>query len=86
MKYNPASAAPALCLPSRHYGIEGDIIVTAKSLGGGLPLAAITGRAEIMDAPGPGGAGGTFAGNPLSCAAARLFWIYSKRRSIVSRE
>jgi 4-aminobutyrate aminotransferase/(S)-3-amino-2-methylpropionate transaminase len=52
------------------YGIEPDIIVTAKSLGGGLPLAAITGRAEIMDAPGPGGLGGTFAGNPLSCEAA----------------
>jgi 4-aminobutyrate aminotransferase / (S)-3-amino-2-methylpropionate transaminase / 5-aminovalerate transaminase len=52
-----------------HYGIEPDILVTAKSLGGGLPLAAITGRAEIMDAPGPGGLGGTFAGNPLSCAA-----------------
>ena len=52
------------------YGIEPDLIVTAKSLGGGLPLAAVTGRAEIMDAPGPGGLGGTFAGNPLSCVAA----------------
>jgi len=55
---------------SERYGIEPDIIVTAKSLGGGLPLAAITGRAEIMDAPGPGGLGGTFAGNPVSCEAA----------------
>src|SRR5438309_4934379 len=55
---------------SEHYGIEPDLVVTAKSLGGGLPLAAVTGRAEIMDAPGPGGLGGTFAGNPLSCAAA----------------
>jgi 4-aminobutyrate aminotransferase / (S)-3-amino-2-methylpropionate transaminase / 5-aminovalerate transaminase len=55
---------------SQHYGIEPDLIVTAKSLGGGLPLAAVTGRAEIMDGPGPGGLGGTFAGNPLSCAAA----------------
>ena len=53
-----------------HYHVEPDIVVTAKSLGGGLPLAAVTGRAEIMDAPGPGGLGGTFAGNPLSCAAA----------------
>jgi 4-aminobutyrate aminotransferase/(S)-3-amino-2-methylpropionate transaminase len=52
------------------YGIEPDLIVTAKSLGGGLPLAAVTGRAEIMDAPAVGGLGGTFAGNPLSCAAA----------------
>jgi 4-aminobutyrate aminotransferase/(S)-3-amino-2-methylpropionate transaminase len=55
---------------SDRYGIEPDIMVTAKSLGGGLPIAAITGRTEIMDAPGPGGLGGTFAGNPLSCAAA----------------
>ncbi|MFZ0201641.1 MAG: 4-aminobutyrate--2-oxoglutarate transaminase [Candidatus Sulfotelmatobacter sp.] len=55
---------------SERYGIEPDILVSAKSLGGGLPLAAVTGRAEIMDAPAPGGLGGTFAGNPLSCAAA----------------
>ena len=55
---------------SERYGIEPDLLVTAKSLGGGLPLAAVTGRAEIMDAPAPGGLGGTFAGNPLSCAAA----------------
>jgi 4-aminobutyrate aminotransferase / (S)-3-amino-2-methylpropionate transaminase / 5-aminovalerate transaminase len=53
-----------------HYGVEPDLITTAKSLGGGLPLAAVTGRAEIMDAPQPGGLGSTFAGNPLSCAAA----------------
>jgi 4-aminobutyrate aminotransferase / (S)-3-amino-2-methylpropionate transaminase / 5-aminovalerate transaminase len=52
------------------YGIEPDLLLTAKSLGGGLPIAAVTGRAEIMDAPGPGSIGGTFAGNPLSCAAA----------------
>src|SRR5437868_4886348 len=52
------------------YGVEPDLLVTAKSLGGGLPLAAVTGRAEIMDAPGVGGLGGTFGGNPLSCAAA----------------
>lgn len=53
-----------------HYRIEPDMVVTAKSLGGGLPLAAVTGRAEIMDAPGVGGLGGTFAGNPMACAAA----------------
>jgi len=53
-----------------HYGIEPDILVTAKSLGGGLPLAAITGRSEIMDAPVVGGIGGTFGGNPLACQAA----------------
>ena len=55
---------------SGHYGIEPDLLVTAKSLGGGLPIGAVTGRAEIMDAPGPGGLGGTFTGNPLACAAA----------------
>jgi 4-aminobutyrate aminotransferase / (S)-3-amino-2-methylpropionate transaminase / 5-aminovalerate transaminase len=52
------------------FGIEPDLILTAKSLGWGMPLAAITGRAEIMDAPGPGGLGGTFGGNPACCAAA----------------
>ena len=55
---------------SEQFAIEPDLILTAKSLGGGLPLAAITGRAEIMDAPGPGGLGGTFGGNPAACAAA----------------
>ena len=55
---------------STYFGIEPDLLLTAKSLGGGMPLAAITGRAEMMDAPGPGGLGGTFGGNPASCAAA----------------
>lgn len=55
---------------SEHFGIEPDLITTAKSLGGGLPIAAVTGRAEIMDAPIVGGLGSTFAGNPLSCVAA----------------
>ena len=53
-----------------HYGVEPDLVVSGKSLGGGLPLAAVTGRAEVMDAVHPGGLGGTFGGNPLSCAAA----------------
>jgi len=54
-----------------HYeGIEPDLVVSGKSLGGGLPLAGVTGRAEVMDAVPPGGLGGTFGGNPLSCAAA----------------
>ena len=51
-------------------GVAPDLVATAKSLAGGLPLSAVTGRAEIMDAPGPGGLGGTYAGNPLSLAAA----------------
>jgi 4-aminobutyrate aminotransferase len=49
---------------------EPDLLVSGKSLGGGLPLAAVTGRAEVVDAPAPGALGGTFGGNPLSCAAA----------------
>jgi 4-aminobutyrate aminotransferase / (S)-3-amino-2-methylpropionate transaminase / 5-aminovalerate transaminase len=54
-----------------HYdGAEPDLLVSGKSLGGGLPLAGVTGRAELMDAVGPGGLGGTFGGNPVSCAAA----------------
>lgn len=55
---------------SERYAIEPDLLVTAKSLGGGLPLAAVTGRAEIMDAPEPGAVGGTFGGNPVACEAA----------------
>ena len=53
-----------------HYGVEPDLIVSGKSLGGGLPLAGVTGRAELMDAVPPGGLGGTFGGNPVACAAA----------------
>jgi len=53
-----------------HFGVEPDLITTAKSVGGGMPIGGVTGRAEIMDAPGPGGLGSTFAGNPMSCVAA----------------
>src|SRR5438105_5263807 len=53
-----------------HFGVEPDLIVSGKSLGGGLPLAGVTGRAELMDAVPPGGLGGTFGGNPVACAAA----------------
>jgi 4-aminobutyrate aminotransferase / (S)-3-amino-2-methylpropionate transaminase / 5-aminovalerate transaminase len=52
------------------YGIQPDLLVAAKSLGGGLPIASVTGRAEIMDAPGVGAIGGTFGGNPVACEAA----------------
>lgn len=51
-------------------GVEPDIMVTAKGIGGGLPLGAITGRAEVMDAAVSSGVGGTFGGNPVACAAA----------------
>ncbi|GFG76215.1 4-aminobutyrate--2-oxoglutarate transaminase [Mycobacterium botniense] len=53
-----------------HEGIQPDLICTAKAIAGGLPLSAVTGRAEIMDAAHRGGLGGTFGGNPVACAAA----------------
>ena len=53
-----------------HSGVAADVVTTAKSLAAGFPLAAVTGRAEIMDAPMPGGLGGTYAGNPVALAAA----------------
>ena len=53
-----------------HFGVVPDLMTIAKSLAGGVPLSAVTGKAEIMDAPAPGGLGGTYAGNPLAIAAA----------------
>lgn len=53
-----------------HYAVKPDLITMAKSLAGGMPLSAVAGRADVMDAPAPGGLGGTYAGNPLAVAAA----------------
>ncbi len=53
-----------------HHGVAPDLVTMAKGLGSGLPISAVTGRAEIMDAPAEGGIGGTYGGNPLACAAA----------------
>jgi 4-aminobutyrate aminotransferase/(S)-3-amino-2-methylpropionate transaminase len=55
-----------------HYGVQPDLLVAGKSLGGGFPLASVTGRAEIVDAVPAGGLGGTFGGNPVACAAAAV--------------
>ncbi|MEV4136477.1 4-aminobutyrate--2-oxoglutarate transaminase [Dactylosporangium sp. NPDC049742] len=55
---------------STHEGLEPDLVTTAKGIAGGLPLAAVTGRAEVMDAVHVGGLGGTYGGNPIACAAA----------------
>jgi 4-aminobutyrate aminotransferase / (S)-3-amino-2-methylpropionate transaminase / 5-aminovalerate transaminase len=55
-----------------HYGVAPDLMVCGKSLGGGLPLSSLTGRAELMDAAPPGALGGTFGGNPVACAAAAV--------------
>ncbi len=70
---------------SERYGIEPDILVSAKSIAGGLPLAAVTGRAEIMDAPGLGSVGGTFGGNPVACAAALAVIDTIERENLCAR-
>jgi 4-aminobutyrate aminotransferase/(S)-3-amino-2-methylpropionate transaminase len=67
------------------FGVTPDILVTAKSLGGGLPLASVTGRAEIMDTPEVGALGGTFGGNPLSCEAALAVIEMFEREHLASR-
>ncbi|MGP4881416.1 aminotransferase class III-fold pyridoxal phosphate-dependent enzyme, partial [Klebsiella pneumoniae] len=54
----------------QHYEVKPDLMTMAKSLAGGFPLSGVVGRAEVMDAPAPGGLGGTYAGNPLAVAAA----------------
>ncbi|RYF57061.1 MAG: 4-aminobutyrate--2-oxoglutarate transaminase [Comamonadaceae bacterium] len=55
---------------TEHYGVQADIYTLAKSMGGGMPIAAVVGRADLIDAPIVGGLGGTYGGNPLACAAA----------------
>jgi len=55
---------------SEQWPVAPDLITTAKSMAGGFPIAGVVGRAEVMDAPGPGGLGGTYAGSPIGCAAA----------------
>jgi len=69
----------------QHAGIEPDLIAMAKSLASGLPLSAVVGRTAIMDAPLPGGLGGTYAGNPLACAAALAVLDVFESEAIVVR-
>jgi 4-aminobutyrate aminotransferase / (S)-3-amino-2-methylpropionate transaminase / 5-aminovalerate transaminase len=68
-----------------HAGIDPDLVTVAKSLAGGLPLSAVVGKADIMDAPLPGGLGGTYAGNPLACAAALAVLDVFEDERIVER-
>ncbi|MCY7401503.1 MAG: 4-aminobutyrate--2-oxoglutarate transaminase [Nocardioides sp.] len=68
-----------------HEGVEPDLIVTAKGIAGGLPLSAVTGRAEIMNAPHVGGLGGTYGGNPIACAAALAVIETIDRDDLVGR-
>ncbi|MEO7147851.1 MAG: 4-aminobutyrate--2-oxoglutarate transaminase [Terrimesophilobacter sp.] len=70
---------------SEHEGIVPDLIVTAKGIAAGLPLAAVTGRAEIMDSPQPGGLGGTYGGNPIACAAALASYQTIEDEGLVER-
>ena len=65
------------------FGVQPDIVLSAKGIAGGLPLAGITGRAEIMDRSMPGGLGGTFGGNPVSCAAAVAVFEQIEREDLL---
>ncbi|GLS81620.1 4-aminobutyrate--2-oxoglutarate transaminase [Paracoccus marinus] len=67
------------------HGVEADLTTMAKGLGGGLPISAVTGRAEVMDAPNPGGLGGTYAGNPLGVAAALAVLDVIESEGLVER-
>ena len=68
-----------------HYDVRADLITTAKSIGGGLPLSGVVGRAEVMDAPAPGGLGGTYGGNPVACAAALAVIEVIRSENILAR-
>jgi 4-aminobutyrate aminotransferase len=69
----------------QHHPVQADIITMAKSLAGGMPLSAVCGRAEVMDAPAPGGLGGTYAGNPLAVAAAHAVIDTIESESLLDR-
>ncbi len=68
---------------SEHFGIVPDLTTSAKGIGGGLPIAAVTGRAEIMDSSHPGGLGGTFGGNPVAAAAVVAVFDDVERRGLI---
>ncbi|KAF1048456.1 MAG: 4-aminobutyrate aminotransferase PuuE [Herbaspirillum frisingense] len=68
-----------------HYDVVPDLITMAKSLAGGMPLSAVNGRAEVMDAPAPGGLGGTYAGNPLAVASALAVLEVMAEENLVAR-
>lgn len=68
-----------------HYDVDADLITMAKSLGGGLPISGLCGRAELMDAPIPGGLGGTYGGNPLAVASALAVMDVIKEENLLER-
>jgi 4-aminobutyrate aminotransferase/(S)-3-amino-2-methylpropionate transaminase len=69
----------------QHSGIQPDLVTVAKSLAGGLPISGVVGRAEIVDAPQPGGLGGTYGGNPLACAAANAVLDIFEQENLLER-
>ena len=69
---------------SEHFGLVPDLVLSAKGIAGGLPLAAVTGRAEIMDSAQPGGLGGTFGGNPVAAAAAVAVFETIERNDLLA--
>jgi 4-aminobutyrate aminotransferase/(S)-3-amino-2-methylpropionate transaminase len=68
-----------------HSGVKPDLITVAKSLAAGLPLSGVIGRAEVMDAPSPGGLGGTYGGNPVACAAGLAVLDVMRDEKLVER-
>jgi len=72
-------------LATEHYDIEPDLVTMAKSLAGGFPLAAVTGKADIMDAPAPGGLGGTYGGSPIGVAAAHAVLDVIEEEALCAR-
>jgi 4-aminobutyrate aminotransferase/(S)-3-amino-2-methylpropionate transaminase len=66
-------------------GVAPDMITLAKSMAGGFPISAVVGRAEVMDAPAPGGLGGTYAGSPMSCAAALAVLDVFEKENLLAR-
>ncbi|MBP2651624.1 MAG: 4-aminobutyrate aminotransferase [Firmicutes bacterium] len=69
MQDNNVNARSGKVFAIENWGVEPDIMTTAKSIAAGIPLSAVTGKAAIMDAPGAGNVGGTYGGNPLACVA-----------------
>ena len=68
-----------------HSGVAPDLIAIAKAIGGGFPISAVIGRAEVMDAPNPGGLGSTFAGNAVSCAAGLAVLDVMEEEGVIAR-
>jgi 4-aminobutyrate aminotransferase/(S)-3-amino-2-methylpropionate transaminase len=78
-------ARTGMLFACEHEGVVPDLIATAKGIAGGMPLAAVTGRADLMDAPHASGLGGTFGGNPVACAAALATLATIRSEGLVAR-